>query len=71
MMGDFQLPVAAGTGRTALITGLSGTALRRLARTDPTFPQPFTFNGRGDLRWPVLQVVKWLERRAGRPLLVA
>jgi predicted DNA-binding transcriptional regulator AlpA len=70
-MSGLQLPVAASTGKTTAITGLPGTTLRRLARTDPDFPKPFTINTRGDLRWPVLEVVKWLERRAGRPLLAA
>jgi predicted DNA-binding transcriptional regulator AlpA len=63
-----RLPLAASTGQTAAITGLSGTGLRHKARTDPTFPQPFVINGRGDLRWPVLEVVRWLEAKAGRPL---
>ena len=63
-----QLPVAASTGVTTQITGLPGTTLRRLARTDPKFPQPFTISDRGDLRWPVAEVVAWLERRAGRQL---
>ena len=63
-----QLPLAASTGVTTQITGLPGTTLRRLARTDPSFPRPFTINDRGDLRWPVAEVVSWLERRAGRQL---
>jgi predicted DNA-binding transcriptional regulator AlpA len=53
------------------ITGLPGTTLRRLARGDPTFPQPFIINERGDLRWPVTEVVRWLEAKAGRPLIAA
>jgi predicted DNA-binding transcriptional regulator AlpA len=61
-------PIAASTGRTSAITGLPGTALRRLARTDSSFPKPFSINERGDLRWPVREVVRWLEARAGRPL---
>jgi predicted DNA-binding transcriptional regulator AlpA len=67
-LGVPQLPLAASTGQASAITGLPGTTLRRLARTDPTFPQPFTINERGDLRWPVPEVVRWLEVRAGRPL---
>jgi predicted DNA-binding transcriptional regulator AlpA len=63
-----QWPVAASTGVTTQITGLPGTTLRWLARTDPSFPKPFTINDRGDLRWPVAEVVGWLEARAGRPL---
>jgi predicted DNA-binding transcriptional regulator AlpA len=63
-----RLPLAAGTGQTAAITGLSPTELRRKARNDPTFPQPFTITDGGDLRWPVREVVSWLEARAGRPL---
>jgi predicted DNA-binding transcriptional regulator AlpA len=62
------LPLAASTGQTSAITGLSGTALRHRAKTDPTFPKPFVINERGDLRWPVREVVSWLEARAGRPL---
>lgn len=62
------LPVAASTGVTTQITGLAGTTLRRLAKTDETFPRPFTINDRGDLRWPVAEIVSWLERKAGRPL---
>jgi predicted DNA-binding transcriptional regulator AlpA len=65
------LPLAASTGKVSTITGLPGTTLRRLARTDPTFPQPFTINDRGDLRWPVSEVVRWLEARAGRSLIAA
>ena len=63
-----QLPVAASTGFTSQITGLPGTTLRRLARTDASFPRPFTINERGDLRWPVAEVVAWLEAKAGRQL---
>jgi predicted DNA-binding transcriptional regulator AlpA len=63
-----HLPVAASTGVTSQFTGLPGTTLRRLARTDASFPKPFTINERGDLRWPVAEVVAWLETRAGRPL---
>ena len=69
--GTPRLPIAASTGQTTAFTGLPGTTLRRLARTDPDFPQPFTINERGDLRWPVPEVVKWLEQRAGRSLLAA
>jgi predicted DNA-binding transcriptional regulator AlpA len=65
------LPLAASTGVTSQITGLPGTTLRRLARTDSSFPKPFTINERGDLRWPVAEVVGWLEARAGRPLMAA
>jgi predicted DNA-binding transcriptional regulator AlpA len=65
------LPLVASTGQATAITGLPGTTLRRLARTDPSFPQPFPINDRGDLRWPVAEVVGWLERRAGRRLSVA
>ena len=65
------LPVAASTGVTTQITGLAGTTLRRLAKTDQSFPRPFVINERGDLRWPVAEVVRWLETRAGRPLLAA
>ena len=64
-----QLPLAASTGVTSQITGLPGTTLRRLARTKPGFPQPFTIDERGDLRWPVAEVVAWLEARAGRRLV--
>ncbi len=62
------LPLAAGTGKVSEITGLPGTTLRRLAKTDPSFPKPFTINDRGDLRWPLEEVVGWLEQRAGRRL---
>jgi predicted DNA-binding transcriptional regulator AlpA len=62
------LPLAASTGQTSAITGLPGTTLRRKAKTNPTFPKPFVINERGDLRWPVHEVVRWLEARAGRPL---
>ena len=62
------LPLAAGTGKVSEVTGLPGTTLRRLARTDPSFPKPFTINERGDLRWPLGEVVGWLEARAGRAL---
>jgi predicted DNA-binding transcriptional regulator AlpA len=62
------LPLAAGTGKVSEVTGLPGTTLRRLARSDPSFPQPFTINDRGDLRWPLAEVVGWLERKAGRSL---
>ena len=65
------LPLTASTGQLGAITGLPGTTLRRLARTDPTFPQPFIINERGDLRWPTLETVGWLETKAGRPLLAA
>jgi predicted DNA-binding transcriptional regulator AlpA len=69
MMQDVQsLPLAASTGRMAAITGLPGTTLRRKAKTDPTFPKPFVINERGDLKWPVREVVSWLEARAGRQL---
>src|SRR4051794_13965600 len=44
-----QLPLAPSTGTTSRVTGLPGTTLRRLAKTDPSFPQPFTINDRGDL----------------------
>jgi predicted DNA-binding transcriptional regulator AlpA len=62
------LPLTASTGQMTAITGLPGTTLRRLARTDATFPRPFIINERGDLRWPTLETVSWLEARAGRPL---
>jgi predicted DNA-binding transcriptional regulator AlpA len=62
------LPIAASTGVATQITGLPGTTLRRLARTDPSFPKPFTINERGDLRWPLAEIVAWLEAKAGRPL---
>jgi predicted DNA-binding transcriptional regulator AlpA len=65
------LPLAAGSGLTSEITGLSQTTLRRLAKTDPAFPQPFIINDRGDLKWPVREVVSWLEAKAGRPLIAA
>jgi hypothetical protein len=65
------LPLTASTGQMAAIAGLPGTTLRRLARTDPTFPQPFVINERGDLKWPVLETVSWLEAKAGRPLIAA
>jgi hypothetical protein len=63
-----RLPLTASTGRMTEITGLPGTTLRRLAREDPSFPQPFIINERGDLRWPTLETVSWLEAKAGRPL---
>jgi predicted DNA-binding transcriptional regulator AlpA len=66
-----QLPLAASTGVVAQITGLPGTTLRRLAKTDASFPKPFTINERGDLRWPVPEIVSWLEGKAGRPLQAA
>jgi hypothetical protein len=62
------LPLAAGTGKVSEVTGLPGTTLRRLARTDPSFPQALHHQRRGDLRWPLGEVVGWLEARAGRPL---
>jgi predicted DNA-binding transcriptional regulator AlpA len=62
------LPLTAGSGLTSEITGLSQTTLRRLAKTDATFPQPFVINERGDLKWPLREVVSWIEARAGRPL---
>jgi hypothetical protein len=65
------LPLAASTGQMTAITGLPGTTLRRLAKTDPTFPPPFAINERGDLKWPVRETVSWLEAKAGRPLIVA
>jgi predicted DNA-binding transcriptional regulator AlpA len=70
-MTQASLPLAASTGQMTAITGLPGTTLRRLARADPTFPQPFIINERGDLRWPVTEVVRWLEAKAGRPLIAA
>ena len=63
-----QLPLAPSTGVASRVTGLPGTTLRRLARTDPSFPKPFTINERGDLRWPLAEIVAWLEAKAGRPL---
>ena len=70
MMRKPQRPLllAASTGVASEMTGLPSTTLRRLAKTDPTFPQPFTINDRGDLRWPLAEVVAWLEVKAGRPL---
>jgi predicted DNA-binding transcriptional regulator AlpA len=62
------MPLTASTGGVTEITGLPGTTLRHLARTDPTFPRPWPINGRGDLRWAVHEVVAWLEAKAGRPL---
>lgn len=63
-----SLPLAAGTGKVSEVTGLPGTTLRRLAKSDPSFPRPFTINERGDLRWPLGEVVAWLEHKAGRSL---
>jgi predicted DNA-binding transcriptional regulator AlpA len=63
-----HLPLAASTGVASKLTGLSGSALRRLAKSDATFPKPYTINDRGDLRWPVAEVVAWLEAKAGRQL---
>jgi predicted DNA-binding transcriptional regulator AlpA len=68
---DPHFPLTGSTGRTSAITGLPGTTLRRKAKIDPTFPQPFTINERGDLRWPVREIVRWLEARAGRSLIAA
>jgi predicted DNA-binding transcriptional regulator AlpA len=62
------LPIAASTGRTVEITGLGASTLRRLAKADPSFPKPFRIAGDGDWRWPVPEIVAWLEVRAGRPL---
>jgi hypothetical protein len=62
-------PLTASTGQIEMITGVPGTTLRRLAKTIPDFPKPFTINERGDLRWPTREVVGWLEAKAGRPLL--
>ncbi len=62
------LPLTASTGKLAELTGLLGTTLRRMAKADQTFPQPFVINDRGDLRWPVAEVVAWFEARAGRSL---
>lgn len=62
------LPLVAASGAIAEVTGLPQTTLRRLAKTDPTFPQPFPINDRGDLRWPVAEVIAWLEAKAGRRL---
>jgi hypothetical protein len=63
------LPLVAGTGVTSDVTGLPGTTLRRLAKDDPSFPQPFIINDRGDLKWPLREVIDWLEVKAGRRLL--
>jgi predicted DNA-binding transcriptional regulator AlpA len=62
------LPLTASTGKVTEATGLPGTTLRRLAKTDPTFPKPFTLAEGGDWRWPLAEVVAWLEARAGRSL---
>jgi predicted DNA-binding transcriptional regulator AlpA len=66
-----DLPLTAGTGKVVALTGVPATTLRKLARTDRAFPQPFSINERGDLRWPVAEVVRWLEAKAGRPLTAA
>ena len=71
LLGTKPLPATASTGGMTTLTGLPGTTLRRLAKTDPSFPKPFTINARGDLRWPVHEVLAWLEQQAGRPLSAA
>jgi predicted DNA-binding transcriptional regulator AlpA len=62
------LPLAASTGRTAAFTGLAIITLRRLVRGHPDFPRPYKLTERGDLRWPLPEIVAWLEGKAGRPL---
>jgi predicted DNA-binding transcriptional regulator AlpA len=63
-----SLPVAASTGQISQITGLAPTTIRRLERTDPSFPKPFRLEEGGAFRWPTAEVLAWLEQRAGRPL---
>jgi hypothetical protein len=47
------------------------STVRRLARTDPSFPKPFRLTERGDLLWPLTEIPDYLARKAGRPLLAA
>lgn len=71
LLGTKPLPATASTGGLTALTGLPGTTLRRLARTDETFPKPFTINARGSLRWPVHEVLFWLSAKAGRRLVAS
>jgi predicted DNA-binding transcriptional regulator AlpA len=66
-----DLPLTGSTALVSQITGLPPTTIRRLTKVDREFPQPFVINDRGDLRWVISEVLRWLEARAGRALLAA
>ena len=66
-----DLPLTGGTTFVSQLTGLPPTMIRRLTKVDPEFPKPFVINDRGDLRWVISEVLRWLETRAGRTLLAA
>jgi predicted DNA-binding transcriptional regulator AlpA len=65
------LPVTAGISVVEEVTGLSKSTIRRLTKTDPDFPRPFRLKEGGHLQWPTVEVLQFLERRAGRPLIAA
>lgn len=66
-----DLPLTGNTAFVSQLTGLPEGAIRRLPKVDPEFPKPFVINDRGDLRWVISEVLRWLEARAGRPLMAA
>jgi predicted DNA-binding transcriptional regulator AlpA len=51
------------------ITGLSKSTIRRLEASDPDFPKSFKLDERGDRQWVIAEVLAYLERKAGRPLV--
>jgi predicted DNA-binding transcriptional regulator AlpA len=52
----------------ARILGVSPSTVRRLSRTDPSFPRPFRLTERGDWLWPLTEIPGYLARKAGRQL---
>ncbi len=66
-----DLPIAADTDFAGQVLGMSPATIRRLAKTDPSFPKPFAIGPGGRLRWPMAELLRWLEARAGRPLEMA
>jgi predicted DNA-binding transcriptional regulator AlpA len=50
------------------VTGLSKSTIRRIERSDPSFPRSFKLHDAGDRQWALDEVLAWLEHKAGRPL---
>jgi predicted DNA-binding transcriptional regulator AlpA len=65
------IPVAGSIGDVEEFTGLSRSSVRRLSASDPDSPKPFRVTENGHPRWPVAEIIGYLSRKAGPPLLAA
>ena len=65
-----HLPVTGSIGVLEDVTGLSKSTIRRIEKSDSSFPRSFKFHDAGDRQWVLDEVLVWLEHKAGRPLAV-